>query len=51
MKNTKSVTLARVSSRSQEDGYSLDAKSKLIKNYCEMNDMKLVKEFRISEKA
>lgn len=51
MKSNKSVTLARVSSRAQEDGYSLDAQSKLIKNYCEMNDLKFVKEFRISETA
>jgi len=51
MKNTRSVTLARVSSRAQEDGYSLDAQSKLMRAYCTNNGLELVKEFRIAETA
>ena len=51
MKNLRSVTLARVSSRAQEDGYSLDAQSKLMRAYCTNNELQLVKEFRIAETA
>lgn len=51
MKVNRSVALARVSSRSQEDGYSLDAQCKLLRGYCEDNTLRLIREFRISETA
>ncbi len=51
MKNAKTVTLARVSSRSQEDGYSLDSQGKLLRSYCHENGMSLIREFRLSETA
>lgn len=49
--NTKAVILARVSSKAQEDGYSLDAQTKLIRTYCARNNLDIIKEFRISETA
>lgn len=48
----KAVTLARVSSKSQEEeGYSLDAQQKLLRNYCADQQYMIVKEFRVSETA
>ncbi len=48
----KTVTLARVSSRSQEEeGYSLDAQLKLLRQYCSERKLDVIKEFRISETA
>ncbi|MFZ2545071.1 MAG: recombinase family protein [Candidatus Saccharimonadales bacterium] len=52
MTNTKTVTLARVSSKAQEEeGYSLDAQLKLMRNYCKENKLQVVEEFKISETA
>lgn len=49
---SKAVVLARVSTRSQEDeGYSLDAQLKLMRNYCEKNKLTIDKEFKIAETA
>lgn len=53
-KNTqsKAIILARVSSRSQEEeGYSLDAQIKLLRQYCVNNKLVVIKEFRITETA
>jgi len=51
-KQANTVILARVSSKSQEDeGYSLDSQLKLLKGYCEKNDLTVVKEFKITETA
>lgn len=48
----KAIILARVSSRSQEEeGYSLDAQLKLLRQYCTSNNLIAVKEFRITETA
>ena len=52
--NTKNtaVILARVSSKSQEDeGYSLDSQLKLLQGYCESNDLRVVRVFKIAETA
>ncbi len=50
-KNT-TVILARVSSKSQEDeGYSLDSQLKLLRGYCENNDLHVVKVYKIAETA
>lgn len=50
-KNT-TVILARVSSKSQEDeGYSLDSQLKLLKGYCQSNDLRVVKVYKIAETA
>lgn len=52
MANAKTVALARVSSKAQEDeGYSLDAQLKLIRRYCKDNKLDVISEFRISETA
>ena len=48
----KTVALARVSSKSQEEeGYSLDAQLKLLRQYCSERKLNVIKEFRISETA
>jgi site-specific DNA recombinase len=50
-KNT-AVILARVSSKSQEDeGYSLDSQLKLLQGYCQTNDLRVVKVYKIAETA
>ena len=49
---TKTVVLARVSSKAQEDeGYSLDAQLKLLTSYCQKNSLTVVKVFKIAETA
>jgi DNA invertase Pin-like site-specific DNA recombinase len=51
-KANRSIILARVSSKSQEDeGYSLDSQVKLLHGYCANNDLLVVKVFKISETA
>lgn len=48
----KTVALARVSSKSQEEeGYSLDAQLKVLRRYCNDRKLGVIKEFRISETA
>lgn len=48
----RAVILARVSSKSQEDeGYSLDSQLKLLKGYCDKQDLEVVKVFKIAETA
>lgn len=53
MKTTaNAVILARVSSKTQEDeGYSLDSQLKLLKNYCQNNNLNIIREFKIAETA
>jgi site-specific DNA recombinase len=52
MEQSRAVILARVSSKSQEDeGYSLDSQLKLLKGYCDRNELEVVKIFRIAETA
>lgn len=48
---SKAIILARVSSRSQEEGYSLDAQLKLLRAYCSGNGLAVAREFRITETA
>ena len=48
----KTVLLCRVSSKEQEEsGYSLPAQEKLLKEYSQKKDFKLMKVFSISESA
>ncbi len=48
----KAVILARVSSKSQEDeGYSLDSQLKLLLSYCETNELRVERTFKIAETA
>ena len=52
MTHIRTVTLARVSSKSQEEeGYSLDAQLKLMRQYCSERKLNVITEFRISETA
>lgn len=52
MERKNTVILARVSSKAQEDeGYSLDSQLKLLRSYCEKNDLKIVRIFKIAETA
>lgn len=52
MANTRTVAFARVSSKAQEEeGYSLDAQLKVLKQYCREHKLDVVTEFRISETA
>ena len=49
---SSTVILARVSSKAQEDeGYSLDAQLKLLRDYCAKNSLTIIKEFKIAETA
>jgi len=49
--NMKAVLYARVSSREQEQGYSLAAQTKLIKDYAERNGVEIIRQFVCSESA
>ena len=52
MQQNRTVILARVSSKSQEDeGYSLDSQLKLLHGYCEYKGLSVVKVFKIAETA
>lgn len=47
----KAVILARVSSKEQEDGYSLDAQKDRSMNYCNRNNLEVIKIFTITESS
>ncbi len=48
---TKAVIFARVSSREQEDGYSIDAQKHRLKMYCERRGLEIVRIFEITESS
>lgn len=51
-KDNRAVTLARVSSKEQEEeGYSVDAQTLYLKKYCQDRELKVVKPFEIAETA
>lgn len=47
----KAVILARVSSKEQEEGYSLDAQKDRLINYCNRNNLEVIKTFTIIESS
>lgn len=47
----KAIILARVSSREQEEGYSLDAQMEKLKEYCERKELRVMAEYRIIESS
>jgi DNA invertase Pin-like site-specific DNA recombinase len=49
MKNA--VIFTRVSSERQEEGHSLNAQLKRLQEYCEKRDLKVIKEFEVSESS
>lgn len=52
MRNNKAVVFARVSSKAQEDeGYSLNAQLKLMRQYCKAERLNVISEFTIAETA
>ena len=51
MMRESAVGIARVSSKDQEDGYSLASQDKLISTYSENHDFRLLKVFKIAETA
>ena len=50
-KATKGVIWARVSSREQEDGYSLDAQIENSKKYAERIGIEIIKTFEVTESS
>lgn len=48
-KCTEAITFARVSSEKQERGASIDAQKELIYDYCMEKNLKIIKEFEITE--
>lgn len=50
--DNKAITLARVSSKEQEEeGYSVDAQTNYLEKYCETKQLSVVKRFKIAETA
>ena len=50
--NSTAVILARVSSKGQEDeGFSLESQVKLMTTYCENNQLRIAKKYKIAESA
>ncbi|MGX6960238.1 MAG: recombinase family protein [Rickettsia endosymbiont of Pentastiridius leporinus] len=48
---TKAVILARVSSREQEEGYSIDAQKHRLQEYCKHKKLEVIKVFEIVESS
>ena len=48
---TKAVILARVSSKEQEEGYSIDAQKFRLQEYCMRKDLEVLKVFEFSESS
>lgn len=51
MNNNEAIILARVSSREQEEGYSIDAQLDRLRKYCFLKDLKCIEEFKITESS
>lgn len=47
----KAVILARVSTREQEEGHSIDAQINRLRNYCERKELSIIKEFILVESS
>ena len=47
----RTVIFCRVSSKDQENGYSLDAQEKLLKEYADRNKFTVIKSYKITESA
>ena len=48
---TKAVILARVSTEEQEEGYSIDAQTNRLNDYCEKNKLHILEVFQITESS
>ena len=47
----KAVILARVSTKEQEEGHSIDAQINRLRNYCERKELEVIKEFVLIESS
>lgn len=50
-KSNKAIILVRVSSREQEEGYSIEAQLTRLRKYCERRGLEIIKEFIIVESS
>lgn len=50
-KATKAILLARVSSKEQEEGYSIDAQKHRMQEYCLRKNLEIIKTFEFSESS
>ena len=48
---TKAIILARVSTKEQEDGYSIDAQKHRLQEYCIRKNLEIIKTFEFSESS
>lgn len=46
--NTKAIIFARVSSKEQEEGHSLEAQIERLREYCKRKNLTILKEFSIA---
>lgn len=51
LKARKAVILARVSSKEQEEGYSIDAQTHRLNTYCTQKNLSIIKSFAITESS
>lgn len=47
----KSIILARVSSKEQQEGYSIQTQTELLTNYCKVKNLQIIKTFQIIESS
>jgi site-specific DNA recombinase len=50
-KATKAIILSRVSSKDQEEGYSLEVQIDRLEKYCERKGLHILKQFKIVESS
>ncbi|MDA9163550.1 recombinase family protein [Rickettsiaceae bacterium] len=50
-KATKEIAIPRVSSKEQEEGYSIDAQKRRLEEYCMRNGLELIKVFEVVESS
>ena len=48
---TEAIAISRVSSKEQEDGYSIDAQKRRLEEYCMRRGLKLIKVFELIESS
>ena len=48
---TEAIILSRVSSKDQEDGYSLEVQTERLERYCQRRGMRILEKFTIVESS
>ncbi len=51
MKAAKAIILSRVSSKDQEEGYSLEVQTDRLEKYCDRRNLRILQKFRIVESS